>query len=425
MRPEPKDRRLQLGDVCITDGGAALCRHVVLPLLVFARRLRPDVADARTHVTMEELEPRPCECIGQLAGVLVIALRDLEVGRVGDHRHISCRHGRRRLGCTVLNGGHHEAVIDLARLPLIGAGWRLHELPLVAEQRFEVHVVPYGGGGRPCALQPGGDGIGTDARPMRVGPAETLLCEVGTLRLSADSVGGTIAVHLAEGVATDGQRHGFLVVHGHTGERLADVLGRSEGIGDAVRALGVHVDEPHLYRTEGIGQLTVSGVTLIAEPLGFRTPVDVVLRRPHVSPAEGEAERGESHRLEGAVAGEHKKVGPGDGLPVLLLDREKQTASLVEVAIVWPGVEWSEALRPGAAAATAVMNAVGAGCVPAHANEQTAVVAPVGRPPILGVGHDRVDVAGEFIEVDPGHRLRVVEVGAEGTRGLMVLVEDP
>jgi hypothetical protein len=32
------------------------------------------------------------------------------------------------------------------------------------------------------------------------------------------------AVHLAEGVAAGGQRHGFFIVHGHAGEGFADVV---------------------------------------------------------------------------------------------------------------------------------------------------------------------------------------------------------
>ena len=100
-------------------------------------------------------------------------------------------------------------------------------------------------------------------------------------------------------------------------------------------------------------------------------------------PAAAEAERLEAHRLQGDVAGEDHQVGPRDLPAVLLLDRPEQAAGLVEVRVVGPAVERGEALRAGAGAAAAVVDAVGAGAVPRHADEERAVVAVVGRPPVL------------------------------------------
>ena len=81
---------------------------------------------------------------------------------------------------------------------------------------------------------------------------------------------------------------------------------------------------------------------------------------------------------------------------VLLLDRQQQAAGLVQVGVVRPAVERGEALRALAAATAAVGDAVGAGRVPRHADEQRAVVAPVGRPPVLRGAHDLGDVALEL-----------------------------
>jgi hypothetical protein len=206
-------------------------------------------------------------------------------------------------------------------------------------------------------------------------------------------------VHLAEGVATDGQRDRLAVVHPHAGEGLTHVLGGLHRVRDAVGALGVDVDQAHLDRGERVVEhaaavLERAGVALVVggEPLGLRAPVDVVLGRPDVGAAEAEAEGAEAHRLERAVAGEDQQVGPGDLLAVLLLDRPQQPARLVEVAVVGPAVERREALRAGAATAAAVDLPVGPGRVPRHADEERAVVAPVGGPPVLRVGHQRVDV---------------------------------
>ena len=44
---------------------------------LFRRHERTDVARARTHVAMRELEPRARERVGELVGIRVEALRDL------------------------------------------------------------------------------------------------------------------------------------------------------------------------------------------------------------------------------------------------------------------------------------------------------------------------------------------------------------
>ncbi len=55
------------------------------------------------------------------------------------------------------------------------------------------------------------------------------------------------AVGLAEGVAASDERHGFFVVEGYARKGFADVPGRRDGIGIAVRTFGVHVDQAHLH----------------------------------------------------------------------------------------------------------------------------------------------------------------------------------
>ena len=84
---------------------------------------------------------------------------------------------------------------------------------------------------KPCASRPARFGLGADVRRRRG------------------------AVRLAEGVAAGDQRDGFLVVHRHAAEGVADVVGRGERIGIAVRAFGVDVDQAHLHRGERILQV--------------------------------------------------------------------------------------------------------------------------------------------------------------------------
>jgi hypothetical protein len=85
-----------------------------------------------------------------------------------------------------------------------------------------------------------------------------------------------------------------------------------------------------------------------------------------------------------------------------------------EVGVVGPAVQRLEALLAAAGAPSAVSHAVGAGGVPGHADEQGAVVAEVGRPPVLGRGHELLEVLLDGREVQAGEGLGVVEVLAIG-----------
>ena len=72
------------------------------------------------------------------------------------------------------------------------------------------------------------------------------------------------------------------------------------------------------------------------------------------------------------VAGEDQEIGPGDLAAVFLLDRPQQATRLVEVGVVRPAVERREALLSVSGAAAPVMDAIGAGAVPRHPDEQAA-----------------------------------------------------
>src|SRR4029077_16316311 len=67
-----------------------------------------------------------------------------------------------------------------------------------------------------------------------------------------------------------------------------------------------------LDRAERVGEVALAAVALVAEPGVLGTPEDL-FRLPRVGTAEAEAERLETHRLDGAVAGEHEQVGRGGG----------------------------------------------------------------------------------------------------------------
>ena len=272
--------------------------------------------------------------------------------------------------------------LGVLRGPLFCASGALGELPLVLEEDLEVLVVPLGGLGGPCALGAAGGHVDTGVA-LEVLPAETLVLDTGALGLGSEElrVGGTMG--LAEGVTAGHECHGLFVVHRHPSEGLTDITGGQDRVRVAVGALGVHVDEAHLDRTERVLEVAVSGVALIAEPLVLRAPVDVLLGLPDVDATAAEAEGLETHRLECDVAGEDHEVCPRQFAAVLLLDRPQQAAGLVQVGVVGPGVQRGESLAATAAATATVLDAIGAGRVPGHADEQRTVVTVVSRPPVL------------------------------------------
>ena len=129
-----------------------------------------------------------------------------------------------------------------------------------------------------------------------------------------------VAPPAAQCVACD-EGDGLLIVHRHAGEGLPHIAAGGHRIGYAVGPLRVDVDESHLHGGQGVFKVALAGIALVTEPLGLGSPVDVVLRFPDILPPAGKTEGLQPHRLEGAVAREDHQVGPGDLLPVLLLDR--------------------------------------------------------------------------------------------------------
>ncbi len=270
------------------------------------------------------------------------------------------------------------------RLPLMGTGRALRQLPFVAEEVFEEAVAPLRGRGGPGDFQAAGDRVAPLAGAEAVLPAEPLLLQARRFRLGRDVGRGACAVRLAEGVAAGDQGDGLLVVHRHATEGVADIVGGRDRIRVAVRSFGVDVDQAHLHGGQRVFQLAAVDVPIrivighehravlldpfrpvlvadvAAEPGGLCTPVDVLIRLPDVLAAAAEAERLESHGLQSDVPREDHQVGPGDLPAVLLLDRPEQPTGLVQAHVVRPTIERREPLLPSAGAAAAVADAVGA-----------------------------------------------------------------
>ena len=417
-----EDAGLEAGNVCGVDGGVVGGRDRVLPDEDLRRDLRAEVEGAGAHVAVGQLEPGAGEGVGELVRVGQEAARDGLVDGVEPKREVGRGHHGRMLHRRVMRVGDHVLRLAVLGAPLVGARGALHKLPLVAEEGLKVAVVPGGGVGLPGTLDTAGDGVDALARLVAAEPAEAHGLDGRAFRLGANMGRVAGAVRLAEGVATGHEGNGLFVVHRHAGEGLTHVAARGDRVGVAVRALRVDVDEAHLDGCERVLKVTLTAVAIVLEPSAFRTPVDVLLGLPDVDAAAGKAEGIEAHRLERHVAGKDVEVTPGDAVAVLLLDGPEEAAGLVEVAVVGPAVERREAEGAGAGAATTVGRAVGAGSVPGHADHEAAVVAPVGRPPGLAIGHEGREVLLHRGEVELAEGLGVVEVGAQrvGRNGVLV-----
>mmetsp|Transcript_19631 Transcript_19631/g.52085 ORF Transcript_19631/g.52085 Transcript_19631/m.52085 type:complete len:291 (+) Transcript_19631:1529-2401(+) len=191
------------------------------------------------------------------------------------------------------------------------------------------------------------------------------------------------AVALPERVATGDEGDRLFVIHRHPAERLPDMPRRQQRVRNAVRALGIHVDQ----RLHDGRQRLLQVLRRLGQPFEGvgGAPVHVVLAAPAVDPAPHEPEGLEAHVLHSHVAHEHQKIGPRKLLPVLLLDRPQETARLVQVAVVVPGIQGIEAHVSAVRPPTAIRGPIRSGLVPGEAHHERAVVAPVSGPPRLGV----------------------------------------
>src|SRR5947208_12883357 len=95
---------------------------------------------------------------------------------------------------------------------------------------------------------------------------------------------------LTKSMAAGNQRDGLLVVHRHTEERLADVLGRRHRIRLAVGPFRIDVDQAHLHRGERILKLPFAAVAFVTQPSPLGTPVEL-FRFPYIGAAAAETER--------------------------------------------------------------------------------------------------------------------------------------
>ena len=401
---------LERGDLRRADQRVVDTRDRILPEQLFCGHLWAEVARAWPHVAVGELEPGARESVRELFGICQEAARDPLVRRVEAQRQIRGEHGRNELLRSVV--GVRDGGLGALGDPLLGARGALAQLPFEREQILEEMVAPLGRSLTPGDLEAARDRVRAFAAAKGARPAQAQLCDVGRFGVEPDVLRVTRAMSLAEAVTTGDQRHRFFVVHCHAREGLADVFGRGDRIRIAVRPLWVDVNQTHLHRSQRIFELALARIALVREPGGFGAPIHVLIRFPDIGATATETEGLEAHGFERHVAGEDQQIGPGNLLPILLLDRPKQAPRLVQAHVVRPAIQRREALLASAAATAAVTDAVGAGAVPGHAHEEPPVVTEVRRPILLRVGHQRRQVELQGRKIQARERLSVVEARA-------------
>ena len=162
--PDARILPLSAAMSCVVDQRVIDRGDRVLPDQLFGRNLRAEVARARAHVAVRQLEPRAGERVGELIRVLEEAPRDLLVGRVEPQREVGRQHRRRVTLRRVVGIRHRAGAGAVLRLPLMRAGRALRQLPFVAEQVLEEVVAPLRRRGGPGDLEAAGDRVAALAR---------------------------------------------------------------------------------------------------------------------------------------------------------------------------------------------------------------------------------------------------------------------
>ena len=295
----------------------------------------------------------------------------------------------------------------------------MNQLVIVVEQQAEVVLTPRRGRVDPRSFDAAGDGMLADAAMFCAAePAEAKRAEIAARWRLAKQRSIAVAVRLAKGVPASGERHGFFRIHSHAQEGRLHVTRRKQRIGIAAGTFRIDVDQTHLYRCERSVEFVKAALRVdpslhaFVDPLVLVAPVDVLFGFIDVGAAGSETEHRAAHRFDCNIAGENEQVGPADRLTILLLDRPQQAPGLVKIAVVRPRIERSEALLPGIGAPPPVTGAIGAGCVPGHADKERTVVAIISRPPRLAVGHQGSEIGLERSVIERLERFGIAEIVA-------------
>ena len=332
---------------------------------------------------MGQFEPSARKRIRKGLGVLVEIFGNGAVKRIHTQCEVCCEHDRRMALACVVSIWHGLGGAGIGRDPLRGPRWAFGFDPFIAKQSIEIGIVPGCRCFRPSAFKAARDSMGPFAAFESVFPAKTQIFDGCGFGLGADKGRVTCAVGFTKRVSTCDQGHRFFVVHRHARKGFTNINRGSQRIRIAVRPFGVNIDQAHLYRRQWVFQIAFAAIAIIAEPFIFCAPIDVFLGLPHIGTPACEAKGFEPHRFKRAISRENHQISPRDLSSIFLLERPKQAACLVKIAVVWPAVKRRKTLHPRASTPAPIARAVGTRRVPRHADEKWPVMAVIRRPPLL------------------------------------------
>ena len=400
-------------------------RHRILPEPRFGRHFCPKQPRMRSAVAVGQFVPGFRKGMRELIRIRVKPARNLQIGRVCPHRDVGCCHHGSMPARGIMRIGHQRSSGRVLWRPLVGACRAFRQLPLKAEQIVKIAIVPLDGIVGPGSFKAAGDCVNAFSAAKAVAPAKALLLNARAFRLRPNilrRVSGTMA--FAKGVPAGDQRDSFFIIHCHARKGFADVARRGERVWRAVRSFRVDVNQAHLDGSERIFEIPVAAVAVVTQPFSFWTPINIRFRFPHIFAAAADAGGHAAHGFDCAVAGQYHQIGPGNLAAIFLLDGPQQQPRLVKIAIVWPAVQRCKALRARSGATSAIANAIGAGAVPGHADEQRAVMAIVCWPPVLRGGHQREDVGLQGCEIEALELFGIVEAIGHRIGRRRILVQD-
>src|SRR5580704_19218779 len=153
---------------------------------------------------------------------------------------------------------------------------------------FKETVTPFRRRAAPGDFQATGNCVTGDTGGVGAGPAEALLLNRRTFGLFTQVGARPGSVGFSEGVTASDQSYGFFIVHGHSRERLTDILRRRDRIRLPFGALGVHINKAHRGSAEWTREIPLTRIAFVrSHPGRLVPPVDVKVGFPNVGTSAG------------------------------------------------------------------------------------------------------------------------------------------
>ena len=190
---------------------------------------------------------------------------------------------------------HHILLINILGKPLMCSCRAFYKFPLIFEQNPEITHIPFCGLWFPGTFNTASDCILSLTCSHVILPAKSHLLDGCSLGFRAYMGCRTGTVAFTESMASCDKCYCLFIIHSHPGKCFPYINTGFYRIRITVRAFRVHINQTHLYCSQWILQIPFSGITFVAKPFCFRTPVYVFFGFPYILTASSESEGSEPH----------------------------------------------------------------------------------------------------------------------------------